>query len=1042
MASPGEFSKDFPLDASVLAPGSSVKLTIGESTDADALAAIVKDDKFPSRNIELGHISFAADTGKGISFKTAATGGATIGFRSSASFQAGIGVYGTPADAIKALNLGDSPCLGITEAAGQRCLLMQWGYAVAGSISASHPLGVLGTVSFGVEAERDSIFAVLQRFDESQGAHAVISDTLASWRLPRHVEFTGGDVNLKPGTWVLAEANGSFALKLAASLGYDMSFAKQAKLLGVTHNLSAKLDTSLKATFGFSASGKYVLVVGRESADPARKVVRLKLCRQLKKGLNFGFNLSVGVTGNPNLPATSDDLIKATFGVHGLQVLKDLREWADPKTDIGQKLAGLAEKSGFDLLKSATGLDPAEFVKAKTIVADALDTWMKLPQKLSTMLWGFLDQQVGAGTTQSFKTFLTALSDPDPQKRSVALAKALENATFGDTPEGQFLEAIAERGLLALGSDLGTVSSLASQTLNILNGGIIAKLQSFINEKLNLEQIRKAVSDADFTNIEQWLQTRLGNFLDKIIGLTDLKEVQTAISALDHKVSDYYKTGLQALTKRYSVDFAATYQRATTDTALIDVNFDLSQPAAMALFTAVASQSNLDGLLTTPTQGVTLNQARLTHEIQRKGTVELHMPFFDFSRTHLNDVIVSLTAEDDGGRLLLYQINATDSVTVANRSASQLSVLASLRITAGQVPQLDPSGTIAYEMRQVKKDMRPLDLEHRTSPFVHTYLSRLFGSGDASLRTFYSDLDIALTAATHNQSNHLGDMAVSMQVSLPSSVLAGWFIERDPDQLRSDKMTLSRRLQTTWREVLPSLYFQELSNYESNAVAAPLLVWSCLPISTTILFEDHQIKQFNTDNDVFWNFPDVDLRRAVAQDPHTIAAVAGKLAGIQEQLREAGNGNVGSFAPTMAGHFVELALGADGDPRFKSLLFTESQMARGAAGALDDIANGLVDAVAAPTTAIRKLADYAAALADTFNNRLSSIYGGASQRALGPMVLVEASNALSAGGVSPAAMLKLYALATGHTFDLGTFVDGTMPSEKDVALTQTLVSVV
>jgi hypothetical protein len=44
-------------------------------------------------------------------------------------------------------------------------------------------------------------------------------------------------------------------------------------------------------------------------------------------------------------------------------------------------------------------------------------------------------------------------------------------------------------------------------------------------------------------------------------------------------------------------------------------------------------------------------------------------------------------------------------------------------------------------------------------------------------------------------------------------------------------------------------------------------------------------------------------------------------------------------------------------------------------------------------------------------------------------------------GAKPAAMLKLYALKPGHTFDLGTFIEGTLPPEKEVALTQTLVAV-
>jgi hypothetical protein len=152
--------------------------------------------------------------------------------------------------------------------------------------------------------------------------------------------------------------------------------------------------------------------------------------------------------------------------------------------------------------------------------------------------------------------------------------------------------------LLALASDLGPVSTAASQVLDILNGGTIAKLQAFINQKLNLDQIRKAVTDANFSQIEQWLQNRLGNFLEKALGLDDLKDIQRAIQTLDTKVSGYYKTAVQVLTKRYSLDFAATYQKTTSDTALIDVDFDLSKAGAAALFADVVAQSHLDNLLT------------------------------------------------------------------------------------------------------------------------------------------------------------------------------------------------------------------------------------------------------------------------------------------------------------------------------------------------------------------------------------------------------------------------------------------------------------
>jgi hypothetical protein len=1036
MASPApadDFSKDFSLDAGIFGP---VKITLGGSADANAAQAILLNNKFPDGNIGLGHVSFTADTGT-VSLKPETLGGASVSFAIAGSAQSGMGVYDKSADAIKALNFADPPALKITDVAGQRYLVMEWGYSASFSGSASHPVGLLGTVTFGVAAERDSIYAVLHRFDASQGAHQVIEDSIASWRLPRHVAYDGRDLNIKPGTWLLVEADGSLALNLAASLGWNINFAKDAKLLGVTHNLSARIDAGLKASFGFSVAGKYIVAVGREKADA---VVRLQLSKQSTKGLDFGFNLTVGVQGaDPELPTDFDDFIKSVFGVHGLQVLQDLRVWTDPATDLGQKLAGLADQTALDLLKSTTGIDPAaELNKAKQILGDALNTWSSLPDKLSSMLWTFLNQQLGAGVVTDFKAFLTALADPTTG--AAALAQVLQKTTFGDTWQGQFLEAIADRGLPELANHMGPVGTYAGKVLDILNGGIIAKLQSFINQKLNLDQIRQAVTDADFNKIEQWLQNRLGNFLDKTLGLDDLKDIQKAIKTLDTKVGDYYKTGVQALTRRYSIDFAATYQSTTTDTALIDVNFDLSLPDAAARFAEVVAQSKLDNLLTRETNGVTLNLATLTHDINRKATVDLHMPLFDFTSTHVNDAMVSLTVEEQGGRLLLYQIDAQDKVTVQNRATSQLSVLASLKVAPGQAPQLDADGSIAYEMRQVKADMRPLDLETRTTAFIHQYLAGLFSGGDASIRSFYTDLDNAVTAVTRNQSNHLGDMAVSMPLSLEAAVLSGWFQLRDASQLRSDQMRLSRALQSVWKNLVPALYFTGLAQYQFNESVAALLVWSSLPVSTSISFDDPTISQFNTDKDVFWDWSDVNLRRAVARDSHTIATLAGELSGIQTELLEAGSGNASFFDPSMAGRFVELALNVTGDTFLSSLLFTEAQLARGATDALAQVGAALTTAATTPTQAIKTLAKFAADLTDTFNRRVTTVYTGMSGRVVGPMLLVESSRALGSPGTKPGAMLALYTLSPGHTFKLGDFIGGIMPPQSQVALAQTLVS--
>ena len=708
-----------------------------------------------------------------------------------------------------------------------------------------------------------------------------------------------------------------------------------------------------------------------------------------------------------------------------------------PHQDLGKQIAGLADQTALDLLKSTTGIDPAtEFDKAKQIVTNALTTWTNLPTKASSMLWTYLDKLAGNEVPDDFKAVLAGLANP--ATGAATLAKILQDATFGDTPQGQFLESIADRGLLALTNDLAPVSKAAGQVLEILNGGLIARLQAFINQKLDLDQITAAVNAASFDKIDQWLQNRLANFLDKTLDLAALKDIQTAINTLETKAESIYATTVQALTKRYSIEFATVCQSSTTSTALLDVSFDLSQAGASSLFTEVMSGGGLDHLLTRGAPGVTLNQATLTHEIKRNSSVDLHMPFFDFTSTSVNDTIVTLTAEDQGGRVLLYQLSSSDTETVTNRMMSQLSILASLTVDTKGQPRLDNGGSIAYQMLQVKAGMRPADMQARTSPFIHNYLVGLFSSGDASIGSFYTDLDIALSAATKNQSNHLGDVALSMELALQADLLSGWLQPRTTS-LKPDQMNLSRSLQAAWKSILPTLFFQDLNKYQFNESIAALLVWSSLPISTDINFSDNTIQRFNTDKSIFWDWRDVDLRDAIARDSHTIANLAAKLVAIQAELQEAGNSNANFFAPSMASRFVELALNVTGDTFLQSLLFTEAELVGGATDALQQAAGALKTAATAPTDAIKMLASFASNLTETFNKRVNSVYSGVSGRVVGPMLFVEASAAIGSVGTKPSALMNIYALNSGHTFDLGSFITGSMPDRSQVALTQTLV---
>ncbi len=821
---------------------------------------------------------------------------------------------------------------------------------------------------------------------------------------------------------------------------------REAKLLGMTRNLGAKIDTALKTTFGFDVSGRYLLVLGRESADDSSTAVRLQLFKRSQKGLSFGLNLSVGVTGQNDLPTDIDELVKAVFGVHGLQAMKDLHlieQWTDPATDLGQTAARLLNDTGLKLLTEATGIDAAkEFTKARQIVLDEFKKWDALPEKVSAATWSILSK-LGDGADK-FKAFLTALADNDPKSRAAAFASALQEATFGDSAAGQWLAALADQGLLALSSELDKVQPVAAQTLDILNGGIIRRLQSFIDDKLNLAKIRDAVTQDDFNKVDGWLIKRLGDFFDKDLHFEDLKQVQAAIHLVLTKAQDIYSKAQKALNSRYNFDFAAAYMKNTTSTALLDVNFDLQQPAAADMFRKVVDDSDLDDLLVQQAQGVTLNLATLSHEIQRTTTVQLNMPYFSFDSAHVNDSLATITAEEDWGRVLVYELNASDSVTVKNRYRSDLSVLASLQVRNGQLEMTpDSAKSIAYQSRQVKKGMNLADFEHRVTPFIHEYLPGLFSGNESSLQTFYIDLDRTVENVLHNGTNQFGDVALAMQVSVPSSVLGSWFIRRSEDRLKRDSATLSLALQANLRALLPFCYFQDVSRLRSNPTAAALLVWAAMPVSTAIDFQDGQIRRFNTDSDVFWDFPDIDLRRAVAFDPHTTASLVPSLLTAQTRLREAGDDdNAEFFTAQQATTFQNVTLSGMGDTLLQSLLFSEAEIIRGATAALKDV-NGMLDSVAtAPTKAINRFADFGADLTDTFNHKLSGVYGDDALRTLSSMVLLEASRAIDPdlNTQPPQAMLNILTFQNGHAFDLNDFIAGAMPPKNQIAVAQTLVN--
>ena len=423
--------KTFSLDPAILGPESALALELGGATAADVLLAVAANQPFPTRPngvIDLTHISLTASGGMPVAFQGE---GVSVGFSFSAGVTAGAGIFDHAHDAIAALIPGETPGLDLApvDEANSRFVLLQAGYQARGSISGSHPIGVLGSFTFGASVAASGISGVLHRFPSNAGADTVLKETVRSWKLPSHVD---SPAKLAPATWIVTEANGSLAVTLAANLGYNFNFVRQAKAFGLSGDIGLKIDAAAMATFGFDVSGRFLVVVGRESDDAEDQKIRLRLFKLSSNGMQFGLNLNINVTGVETIaPDKVDDFVEAVFGVHGAQivsVLGQVEKWTDPDKSVGEMVAGLTNEKALELFKNITGEDPAtSFAAARDKLVGAIHQYQSLPSRVSSELLGILNG-LDAPATAALRNSLTLLGSGDAQAQQQALTSLLAHS--------------------------------------------------------------------------------------------------------------------------------------------------------------------------------------------------------------------------------------------------------------------------------------------------------------------------------------------------------------------------------------------------------------------------------------------------------------------------------------------------------------------------------------------------------------------------------------------------------------------------------------
>lgn len=1032
-------------------------LTVDPTTQADVWQAISGNSTFPDRNIKIGDISAKYSSGN----ITLTQGGSNVSLSASlsASSHSGIGIYTTASAAIQDLGLNPSVTPAFPADADDRFILLSFQTTAQGSVSGTAPVGVVGSVTFGAKANAATCFAVLQRFKVGTPAQTVLKNAAACVKLPSQVH-TAAD--LAQGTWIIAEVDGSLGLSAGAQIGYAYKYTRDLptdlQKLGLSPDLSVKVNLAAAATVTYNVSGRYLVMVGRPSKIDDQ-VIALQVNKGDSYGYDFGLNLSAGVQMTPIIPAKGEDLIAASFGVFGPQIVTDvnnsiaaLEAWSG-KGDLAQNTAALTIKSAEALLSNITGTNV--IAEAVTRVKGALASWnglvMQGSNELQTLVWDLLGKPSNTDKAliekllkdlQNETSFNQAISDGLQTVNGQSWLSAMANA-IGAGP------------VLSLGSNQKSVQTIAGYALDALgdgsNGNILSALQSYISQRFGLTPLTSALNAATTPDgLDQWVRDRLAALFNQPLTLALLKKITTTINSLETKFTELYSKTSAALTKKYNFQFAASYGSTVSNATLLNLSFDLTKPGVQEVYVKVlgGNTSAIFGL-DAPLDGLTITRAAMTHSIHSVATTSLTIPYLPtLTAMQQNDVTTSLSFEHNGADMV-GTLDATDQDTKSNRYSSLLELAMNLGIKGGALTSI--SGSMAYELRVVAKGATTAQVAATTNGFVEAYLSSKFPPNAYSTRLL-TDFDRAVDLPTAS----LGDMLISMQVAIDGDFLAAWVVPKE--KLTAAQIAASKVVQQRLREYTHRAFFAKTRPEDLDGWATlPLLVWEAFPICTGIKW-DYQtgtLSSTNTGNDFYLsgNENDDSLYKALINSTapkydnqpglgrlHLVAAVA-----YQEILAAGVSKPKLVFSPTdtAASQMVSFALNNSGFTQVRALALAEATVVHGVANALKEISNAAADiSLSNPSQLLVSLAEFGAILTESLNTNMTNLFTSATDmRSFGPMLFVELTRALAANSaVQAKAMLELKSLRPGHSFDNATYVTGSEPTPDQVAVSQSVVS--
>ncbi len=589
-----------------------------------------------------------------------------------------------------------------------------------------------------------------------------------------------------------------------------------------------------------------------------------------------------------------------------------------------------------------------------------LDAWRALSVSTEAALWRAI------ACRDEYERFCVwmewiARHCPDARELAERVRAELTAGDFTGSPAACWIEAVAGCPLAALATlnDIATLRSAAAELHTLLaDTGV---------EPLLLALAVRAKAEAGVNPPGGWALARLGDMFGTGVAPARLAASVAPWLGLRNRI---YMAARTVLAGQFGARLAALIEGFNEDDVLADVSFPLTDQG-QALYRRVLG-GDLAPLFD-ERAGLRVRHGLLTHHARRTLRIELMVPFAGHRvwQTQLDAVARAEVQTDGAGRLVVvYSAKATDATMLSNRLRSELIFSAALSARDGE-PRRDNFRLSFSDQRTVNRELCPV--------------------------AWYSILD---AYGLPRPELPEGNCRATLNVSVPGELVEAWTLaphSRDENFLPT-MCRVSRAVQASMRRWVPALYLNSYDRYRAPSVVMPLLAWQCSQPYSGIKKGRFSYDSMDT----------ASMERALASASRRLGGV---LETVREMLTAAGLPEVADYYDPGDVRFA-LANVLRQRRRFASLLVADSffieELVR-----LADCGRELRSlAGSEPAKAVRNFQRYAAQMVRAFHRSMRRLYANEDFVALGVLLLVEATAALTGHPGTPSQLAATLTVQT------------------------------